>query len=62
MNESEIRKVLRKLMGEDVVDWRLREDGFLIAINQQGWKVTFSPAEVERALQSCTRKRVTANE
>jgi len=62
MNESEIRKVLRKLMGEDVVDWRLREDGFLIAINQQGWKVTFSPAEVERAFRSCTRKRVTANE
>lgn len=57
MKETEIRKVLRKLMGKDVMDWHLREDGFLTVINRQGWKVTFSAREVQQALQSGRRKR-----
>lgn len=62
MKETEIRKVLRKLMGKDVMDWHLREDGFLTVINRQGWKVTFSAREVRQALQSGRRKREMTDE
>ncbi len=43
--------MLNKLMGKDVMSWRLREDGYLVVINKQGWKVTFSAEEVQRTLQ-----------
>lgn len=56
MTENEIKKVVSRLMGKDVLSYRLREDGFLVVVNQQGWKVTFSPAEVEKALQRSRRK------
>lgn len=52
MTENEVKKVVTRLMGKDVLSYRLREDGFLVVVNQQGWKVTFSPTEVEKALQS----------
>lgn len=52
MTEREIKKVLNKLMGKDVLSWRLREDGYLVVVNSQGWKVTFSAEEVERTLRS----------
>ncbi len=55
MTENDVKKVVTKLMGKDVLSYRLREDGFLVVVNRQGWKVTFSPAEVEKALQSRSR-------
>ncbi len=51
MTDRELKKVLNKLMGKDVMSWRLREDGYLVVINKQGWKVTFSAEEVQRTLQ-----------
>ena len=33
------------------MSWRLLEDGYLVVINKQGWKVTFSAEEVQRTLQ-----------
>ena len=51
MTNRELKKVLNKLMGKDVMSWRLREDGYLVVINKQGWKVTFSAEEVQRTLQ-----------
>ncbi len=56
MTENEIKRIVSKLMGKDVLSYRLREDGFLVVINLQGWKVTFSPSEVEKALQAGQRK------
>jgi hypothetical protein len=56
MTENDIKRVVNKLMGKDVLSYRLREDGFLVVINRQGWKVTFSPTEVEKALQSRRKK------
>ncbi|MEL7636408.1 MAG: hypothetical protein GX768_06425 [Chloroflexi bacterium] len=52
MTENEVKKVVTRLMGKDVLSYRLREDGFLVVVNRQGWKVTFSPTEVEKAHQS----------
>ena len=49
-------------MGKDVLSYRLREDGFLVVINLQGWKVTFSPSEVEKALQAGQRKAKVSND
>ena len=60
MTENEVKRVVTRLMGKDVLSYRLREDGFLAVINRQGWKVTFSPTEVEKALQS-RRRRPGAN-
>lgn len=51
MTDRELKMVLNKLMGKDVMSWRLREDGYLVVINKQGWKVTFSAEEVQRTLQ-----------
>lgn len=51
MTDRELKKVLNTLMGKDVMSWRLREDGYLVVINKQGWKVTFSAEEVQRTLQ-----------
>ncbi|MGI6260136.1 MAG: hypothetical protein ACOYKC_09805 [Anaerolineaceae bacterium] len=51
MTDRELKKVLNKLMGKDVMSWRLLEDGYLVVINKQGWKVTFSAEEVQRTLQ-----------
>lgn len=56
MKERDIKRILNKLMGKNVLSWRLREDGFLVVINNQGWKVTFSPQEVERAFLSLKSK------
>ena len=56
MTENEIKKVVSRLMGKDVLSYHRREDGFLVVVNRQGWKVTFSPAEVENAFQSRRRK------
>lgn len=50
MTDRELKKVLNKLMGKDVMSWRLREDGYLVVINKQGWKVTFSAEEVQRTM------------
>ena len=61
MTENEIKRIVNKLMGKDVLSYRLREDGFLIVVNKQGWKVTFSPAEVEKAHQGSQRKARAAN-
>lgn len=52
MTENEVKKVVTRLMGKDVLSYRLREDGFLVVVNRQGWKVTFSPTKVEKAHQS----------
>lgn len=52
MTEREIKKIVNQLMGKDVLSYRLKEDGFLVVINLQGWKVTFSPSEVEKAFQA----------
>ena len=60
MTENEVKKVVTHLMGKDVLSYRLREDGFLVVVNRQGWKVTFSPTEVEKALQN-RRRRPEAN-
>lgn len=57
MTERDIKRILNKLMGKNVLSWRLREDGFLVVINNQGWKVTFSPQEVERAFLSLKSKK-----
>ena len=51
MTENDVKRVVTRLMGKDVLSYRLREDGFLVVVNRQGWKVTFSPTEVEKALQ-----------
>ena len=56
MTENDVKKVMTRLMGKDVLSYRLREDGFLVVVNRQGWKVTFSPAEVEKAFQSRRRR------
>jgi hypothetical protein len=45
-----------------VLSYRLREDGFLVVVNWQGWKVTFSPTEVEKALQSRHRRPEVSND
>ena len=60
MTENEVKRVVTRLMGKDVLSYRLREYGFMVVINRQGWKVTFSPTEVEKALQS-RRRRPGAN-
>ena len=60
MTENEVKKVVTRLMGKDVLSYRLREDGFLVVVNRQGWKVTFSPTEVEKALEN-RRRRPEAN-
>lgn len=57
MTDREIKRVVNKLMGKDVLSWRLREDGFLVVINNQGWKVTFSAGEVEKAFKSLGQKK-----
>ncbi|MEL7626884.1 MAG: hypothetical protein AAGU15_08505 [Anaerolineaceae bacterium] len=62
MTENEVKKVVTRLMGKDVLSYRLREDGFLVVINHQGWKVTFSPTEVEKALQSRRRRPETKHD
>lgn len=56
MTENDVKRAVNKLMGKDVLSYRLREDGFLVVINRQGWKVTFSPTEVEKVLQSRRKK------
>ena len=56
MTENDVKRVVNRLMGKDVLSYRLREDGFLVVINRQGWKVTFSPTEVEKALQNRRKK------
>ncbi|NLC29370.1 MAG: hypothetical protein GX773_02820 [Chloroflexi bacterium] len=61
MTENEIKRIVNKLMDKDVLSYRLREDGFLVVVNKQGWKVTFSPSEVEKAHQSSQRKARAAN-
>jgi len=62
MVERDIKKIVSRLMGKDVLSYRLREDGFLVVINLQGWKVTFSPSEVEKAFQSGQRKAKVSND
>lgn len=62
MIERDIKKIVSRLMGKDVLSYRLREDGFLVVINLQGWKVTFSPSEVEKALQAGQRKAKVSND
>ncbi len=62
MTENEVKKVVTRLMGKDVLCYRLREDGFLVVVNRQGWKVTFSPTEVEKALQSKRRRPETSHD
>lgn len=57
MTDRDVKKIVNKLMGKDVLSWRLREDGFLMVINSQGWKVTFSPEEVERAKNALPRRK-----
>ena len=61
MTANELKRISNKLTDKDVLSYRLREDGFLIVVNKQGWKVTFSPAEVEKAHQSSQRKARAAN-
>jgi len=56
MTENDVKRVVTRLMGKDVLSYRLREDGFLVVVNRQGWKITFSPAEVEKAQQSRRRR------
>ena len=56
MTDKEIKQVVSRLMGKDVLSYRLRDDGFLVVINSQGWKVTFSPSEVQKARANGTRK------
>jgi len=62
MKENDVKKVVTRLMGKDVLSYRLREDGFLVVVNWQGWKVTFSPTEVENALQSRHRRPEVSND
>jgi hypothetical protein len=56
MTDRDLKKVVNRLMGKDVLSYRLREDGFLVIINLEGWKVTFSPSEVENARQALQKK------
>jgi len=62
MTERDLKKIVSQLMGKDVLSYRLREDGFLVVINLQGWKVTFSPSEVEKAFQAGQRKAKVSND
>jgi hypothetical protein len=62
MTENEVKKVVTRLMGKDVLSYRLREDGFLVVVNRQGWKVTFSPTEVAKAHQSRRAKPETSHD
>ena len=62
MIERDIKRIVSRLMGKDVLSYRLRDDGFLVVINLQGWKVTFSPSEVEKALQARERKAKVSND
>lgn len=62
MTDRDVKRVVNKLMGKDVLSWRMRDDGFLVVINTQGWKVTFSAGEVEKAFKSLGRKKGATDE